>query len=357
MAFINSIIGYPLGWIMWFFYQLVHNYGIALILFTIATRLIMLPSSIKQQKSMVKMQMFQPKIAELQKKYANNRQKLNEEMAKLYEKEGYNPMSGCLPMALPLILMFGLIDVVYKPLTYILRIPADLIDKATGILAQVRAVEASSIVNPQLEIFSVLKSGAAGSAELVSGMGQSFVDQVNSFDYTFLGIDLWDKPSWAFNVLLLIPILSAVTSFLLSMISMRNSPSAAQMGGGMKGMMYAMPLMSVWISFTVPAGVGLYWIFTNVVMGVQTLFMYKYYNPKDLAEKAQQEAEAKKEAERQAKLEARRRAQELGIATPETMSQKELNRLRLKEARIRMAEKYGDEYHPEEDTDEPKDRR
>lgn len=101
MDFITSIFGIPLGYVMWGCYSLVKNYGIALILFTLVTKLILFPFSLKQQKGMVKMARMQPKLMELQKKYGNNKQKLNEEMMKMYEREGYNPMSGCLPLLLP----------------------------------------------------------------------------------------------------------------------------------------------------------------------------------------------------------------------------------------------------------------
>ena len=130
----SQLFGTPLGWIMWLLYQVIRNYGIVLILFTILVKAALFPLSVKQQKSSAKMAIFQPKIAEIQKKYANNKQKQQEEMMKLYEAHGYNPMSGCLPLLIQFPILFGIIDVVYNPLTHILRIPKDTIASAVEIL-------------------------------------------------------------------------------------------------------------------------------------------------------------------------------------------------------------------------------
>ena len=133
MQFINSIFGYPLGWLMWLCYKIVANYGIALIIFTLLTKLILFPLAVKQQKSSLRMARMQPKLEELQKKYGKNKEKYNEEMLKLYDEEKYNPMSGCLPLLIQFPILFGLIDVIYKPMTHILRIPSDVIKIATDI--------------------------------------------------------------------------------------------------------------------------------------------------------------------------------------------------------------------------------
>ena len=116
MNLISTIIGTPLGWVMWLCYTVVRNYGVALILFTLITRLLMFPLSVKQQKSSVKMAAFGPKMRARQTKYANNKEKLSEEMTKLYQEEGYNPMSSCLPLLIQLPILYGLIDVIYNPL-------------------------------------------------------------------------------------------------------------------------------------------------------------------------------------------------------------------------------------------------
>lgn len=115
--FIYSILGYPLGYIMWLCYLLVNNFGWAIVLFSVIVKAAMFPLSLKQQKNMAKAQLFTPRVREIQQKYRNNQQKMQEEMAKL-QKEGYNPMGGCGSMLLTFVILFGVIDVVYKPMTH-----------------------------------------------------------------------------------------------------------------------------------------------------------------------------------------------------------------------------------------------
>lgn len=341
MDFIYKIIGYPLGWVMWFIYNFMgNNYVVALLLFTIFTRLLLLPSNIKQQKNMVRNAMLKPKLDALQKKYGKNKEKYQEEMMKLYEKEGYNPMSGCLPMLIQFPILFGLIDVVYKPFTHILHLGKDVINAI---------VELSGQSAMRAEIW------ALGHLDEVKGVVSAEVfEQIESLNMNFLGMNLGEQPTWAFNMLLLIPILSGVTALLSSLISTKFTAQNMEGAGMMKGMMLLMPIMSVVISFSVPAGVGLYWIFSNVISTVQTVIMHKIYDPQKVAAEQAAAEEQKKEEERQARIEAKKeakKAREEGRADEigdEALSQKEINKRKIAAARKRMAEKYGEEYIDED---------
>ena len=122
MGFISELIGYPLGFVMWAIYQVFKNYGVSILLFTLVTRLVLFPLSVKQQKSSAAMVAFSPKLEKLKKQYANNPQKLQEEQMKLYAEEDINPMASCLPMIPQLLFLYGIFDVVYRPLTHILHI-------------------------------------------------------------------------------------------------------------------------------------------------------------------------------------------------------------------------------------------
>ena len=139
---------------------------------------------------------------------------------------------------------------------------------------------------------------------------------MQTLDLSIGPIDLTQQPTFALNLLILIPIFSFLTSLLVSFVSMRQtadmSGNAAAAAGMSKSMMIMMPLMSAWISFVVPAGLGVYWIISNILMAVQTYLLNKFMNPKELAEKARKEAEERREAERQAKIEAKKRARERG---------------------------------------------
>lgn len=345
MNWLTNLIGIPLGWIMWLLYSVIKNYGIVLILFTILVKALMFPLSVKQQKATAKMSVFQPKVQEIQKKYEKNKEKQQEELMKLYETHGYNPMSGCLPMLLPFIILFGLIDVIYRPLTHILHISSDAIAKATELLTTI-GIENS--VRPELDILTHISNPV-----FTNGLDADIVSKIQNFDYSLFGIDLSVVPTIAWNWFLLIPILSGVTAFLVSMVSMRMNPAANQQASGMgamKIMMYIMPLFSVWIAFQVPAGVGFYWILSNVLSGVQSVILYKLYSPekykKEFEEKMQAEAEKKKlERAQRKKIKTTDSAEPLDPETEKMLlSEKERNRKRLAEARKRDAEKYGEEY-------------
>lgn len=353
MQWLNVIFGYPLGWIMWLCYKVLPIYGIALILFTVITRAILVPFSIKQQKSMVKMQIFRPRMEEIQKKYANNKEKMNEELMKLYQEEGYNPMSGCLPMVIQFPILFGLIDVIYKPMTHILRMGNDLIHQAATIAAPILNVEAASLAkdySSQLKIIGAAQQNPDAFSAL-----PGFMDSVSTLNLHFLGIDLTQTPTLALNMLILIPILSGVTSLFVSFFTMKQTSSAAgnnnQMAGMSKGMIFMMPVMSTWFAFILPAGVGIYWIISNILMAVQTWLLNKFMNPAELAEQAKAEYEAKKEADRQKRIEAKKKRKEQGLPDDESISDKERNRQKLAAARKRDAEKYGEEYKEVTDED------
>ena len=153
LGFLSIIFG-PLMRIM---YDFIGNYGITMVLFTILVRLVTLPIAIKQQKSMAKMSVYTPMLNELQQKYKNNQQKLNEEMMKFQEEYGYNPMGGCLPMLLNMLVLFGVIQVVYYPLRYILNIPQEAITAACEALGIAGA--GGSLAETQL--IEMIQSGAA----------------------------------------------------------------------------------------------------------------------------------------------------------------------------------------------------
>lgn len=345
MSAFNAIIGYPLGWIMYFCYHLVNNYGLALIMFTILTRLCLVPMAINQQKSMVKMASFKPKMDELQKKYGNNKQRLSEETMALYEKEKYNPMSGCLPLLIQFPILFGLIDVIYYPLKHILRLPKEVIAEAT-VIAQNMLGAGASRYSPEISIVTAVGQNP----EAFSALGADFVQQVSNFDFTFFGLDLGVVPTFAFNIFLLVPIISGITSLMMSLVSMKMT--SATTGGGndaaasmSKSMMLMMPLMSVMISFQVPTGVGMYWILTNLVMMIQQIILSKIYNPQEIIAKMKEEEEIRKQQEREEKKEMKQRVKEGdSSAIEKSLSQKEINRMKLAAARKRDAEKYGETY-------------
>ena len=343
MNFIMTVCGYPFGWLMYGLYHLVSNYGVALVLFTLVVKVLLFPLGLKQQKSTIKMQMIQPKVQEIQAKYKNNQAKMNEELQALYSRENYNPMSGCGPTLIQFPVIFGLLDVVYKPLTHLLRLSSENID-ALSAVAKDLGVGMTGYA-PQINIYqSVMQNPAA-----YSSVGADVIQKIQSLNMNFLGLDLSGTPNlpWqgGWNWLVLIPVLSAATALLSSIISMKNSPNMGQAGASMKLMMYIMPLMSLWFTFLVPVGVGIYWTLSNVFSCIQMVILNKIYNPKEVVERMKAEEKERAERERQERIEAKKRAKEAlknGERVEDTtyLSDKE----KIKEARRRYAEKYGDEY-------------
>ena len=197
MGFISELIGYPLGFIMWLMYLITHNYAVAIILFTLITKILLFPLSVKQQKSSAAMTAFQPKLEKLKKQYGNNQQKLQEEQMKLYAEEGINPMSSCLPLFIQFPILYGIFDVVYRPITHILHFGKDVIDQAKeitkGILESSGVVNSYFNVRPEIYIVKEIQKNP----DAFSGMNNpDFVDAVVNFNNKLLGIvDLGDIPT------------------------------------------------------------------------------------------------------------------------------------------------------------------
>lgn len=265
---LTAILYQPIALLLNLFFQLFNNYGVAIFLLTVVFRAIMLPSAIKQQKGTAQQVRLKPKVAKLQKKYANDKQKLQQETQALYAKEGFNPMSaGCSTLILNMVIMIGLYNVIYNPLTYILRLPADVIESAKTALG-------SSNIGQELMIMNSLDQLPELAGLGIEELKRSFV---------LFGLDLTQSPSISeFSAIWIIPILSGVLSFLTSFISLRRqkqtNPEMAR--NPMNGCMtFGMPLFSLYIAFSVPAGVGFYWACSNLVALLQTIFVNKYYSP------------------------------------------------------------------------------
>ena len=286
-----------LGWIIKTIYDLVQNYGVAIILFTIVVKLLLLPLNIKSQKAMKKQQKIQPIMAELQKKYANDQQKLQQEMMKVYKENNVSMAGGCLPMLIQMPILVALYQAIQKPLTYMFNVPYKNIP--------------SDVVNKVVEL-------AEKAGEKVTGNAEQFVSQLMSIDqikisswagqvegklhewyinFNFLGLDLSKKPQNAIAylsdpmenlsvvLLLLIPILAIVSSFLQSKITMKQSGqdknSGTDQAQSMNAMMkWMMPIMSGYFALILPAGIGLYWIVSGVVQIIQQLALNYYFEKK-----------------------------------------------------------------------------
>ena len=275
---IFSWIGYVFGYLLWAFYELTKNYGIAIILFTIVLKIITFPFSIKQQKSMAQNDRLASKQRELQQKYGNDKMKLSEETQKLYAKENVSPMSGCLTMILPLILLMGVYYAVIWPLTNTLHLDGESVRAATGMLAQVPGgFGAYNSFYGELEIvkhFDAFRAFLPFSATDMASI-ESF-----SQGFNFLGLNLLNSPNSSpfSSMVWLIPLLCLVSSLGTQFLTMRIQGNANNMQGCMKWMMYLMPVISAVIAWQVPAAVGFYWIVSTVLSFGQTVVLQRFYN-------------------------------------------------------------------------------
>lgn len=275
----SVLITEPLGAILGFIYSFVNSYGLTIILFTIVIKIILLPLAIKQQKSMAQQQKIQPLIAEIQKKYKNDKEKMNQEMMKLYQEHKFNPAGGCLPLLIQLPIIFGLYRVIYRPLTYILNITTD--EQRKALLGALNTdVVLEHFTNKEIVIAEQMQKVNIEVLRNATGIAD-----LQYIDFNFFHIvNLAQTPNFTqVSALWLIPILAAATTYIssylttkLSMSSAAQNEQAAQM---QNSMMKMFPLMTGFICFTLPAGVGLYWIISNLVQMIQQVFLNKYFAP------------------------------------------------------------------------------
>ena len=256
----------PFGYILRWIYDIVGSYGWAIIIFQLLAKIVMLPLSIKSKKGTMAQAKLQPKMQELEKRYKNDKQKYQEELSKLYQTEGVSPMSGCLPMLLTFPIMIGLYWPISQPLTYLMHLTADQINQIKTTLAIAAEGVVSEITVAQ-QVFENFDKVAHISENIIQ------------MDMRFLGVNLGVVPDWkTLNIVFLFPIISAVTSFLLmkltSYLQFRASGKAPANENA--SMTFMMPLMSLWIGFTLPAGLTLYWIAGNLTSMAQEYFMHIY---------------------------------------------------------------------------------
>ena len=321
---LSDLVTVPFGWLLSVLYQFTSSYGLAMIIFAIVVKLVLLPISAKSKKNSMKMSRIQPRLAAIQKKYAGDQIKMNEEMRELYKSENVSMGGGCLWSLVPLLILFPLYAVVRQPIQYMLGETAEMASQIVGAVKTVvpdiftNAAYDEMIAASKIgELAGVIKDALPGiSAETLQGV-----------DFGFLGIDLaanptwriWLDTSWAAIGGMLIPVLSAASQMVSMMVAQRMNNSVitnekgledkeaakqAQSGKSMKVMMYTMPLISLFIGFSFPAAMSLYWLVQGVVSMIIDIILTKHYRKIYDAEDAirlqraleQERLEAEKEA-------------------------------------------------------------
>ena len=361
----------PFAWLMRTLYHLFNNYGVALILFSLLTKLILLPATAQSKKSMMKTSRLGPKLKELEAKCGDDKLKYQQEMQALYKKEGVSPMSGCLWSLLPLVLLMALYYVIRQPMTYLMQLSTDQIAQIQEFLTSNGLVE--------------LATSGRGSYYTEITMAQAVYDNMDAIksivpdiatraiNFHFLGIDLSQIPSWRwmFNGpytlvgfgLFIIPVVSALSQFAAMMVSQKlngsvatddkgekDQDAAAAAAQSMKTMMYVMPLFSLWIGYSMPAAMMVYWIaqavFNTGIDGILTVHYKKVYDAEDEIKRAKAAEDAAIEAEKEARRAERRATQPEG-ANPNTSRRKIRKQQKALEPEVKgkFTEEEREEYH------------
>ncbi|GAB6108411.1 Membrane protein insertase YidC [bioreactor metagenome] len=276
-----DFIAMPMGFILKLIYDNIafQNYGIAIVFFTIGVKSLLLPMAIKQVQSTSKISVIQPQVQEIQKKYSDDKEKQSAEMIKLYQENKVNPAGGCLPLLIQMPILFSLYYVISQPLKY-------MVGKSPEIITQLYALIPHGTGNINMKDLNIITYFSSHPERL--SQVSNLLKPEDLLNMNFLGINLGSVPSWNpvnyitsgtdihSYLLLLIPVLSGLTSY----ISMKYSMKDTMKAGGTEmqttiqnNMALLSPIMSGVIAFTVPAGLGLYWITGNIYQFLQQVFL------------------------------------------------------------------------------------
>ena len=365
---LSDLITVPFGWLLGVLYNLTSNYGIAMILFALLVQAVMTPINAKSKKNMMKMSRVQPLIQDIQKRYANDPEKQNQQLQKLYQEEGISMGGGCLWSLIPMFILIPLFTVIREPITYILGESAEVTQQIIAVIRELAPELFNSGRNSGGYYDQVFAAGAiAQYAEqiraAIPGISETTLAGIN---FDFFGINLgaipqfnFLSPTWAWDWAhigaFLIPCLSAGSQVLSMWINQKTNDSVvtnekgiqdketaqnSQANQSTKMMMWMMPLMSLWIGFTVSAGLSLYWFIGGVVRmaidPIMTSHYRKIYDAEDAIRLQKHLEEERLEAEKERIRAERRAANPDGITT--NTSKKKLNKqLREQEAAAKAA--------------------
>ena len=365
----SDLITVPFGWLLGQLYHLTSNYGVAMILFALAVNAVLLPINAKSKKSMMKMSRLQPRIQEIQRKYANDQQKQNEAMQQLQKEEGASMgMGGCLWSFIPLFILFPLFTVIREPITYILGESAEVTAQIVSVIKEASpALFSSARAGGYYDQVIAASAIAQHASQLSAAIPSLSAETLAGINFDFLGVNLgaipsfkfwaWDAFNWANIGAFLIPMISAGSQVLQMLISQKTNDSVITNEKGVqdkemaansqsaqtnKMMIWMMPIMSLWIGFTVSAGLSLYWfiggVFRMISDPIMTAHYRKVYDEED-AIKLQRAIEADRlEAEKE-RVRAERRAANPEGQTQNTSKKKLQKQQRDQEAAAKAAAK------------------
>lgn len=320
MNVINTLLGIPLGYILYYAYRLIGDYGWAILIFAVFVKIVLFPVNILAHKNSLRLLLIQPILNQLKIRYAGEKEQLNEEQYNLFKKERYNPFVGLIPLFIQLFLVIGMLQVMYNPLQHMLHLDKTVIAvlvETTQNLAEAELRFGEQLLT--LEAVNRTENLPAYQAALsATPDGDIILEQLLGIDLHFFGLNMGEIPQVTKPaVIWLVPLLSGITAILFCFVQMILSPGALGQGGGTNlGLTIFTVVFSVYFAFVTPAGVGVYWTAGNV-LGIGVLFILNaMYNPWKIAGeairkiKAAQKTRAEKKMERieNRKLKIRERA-------------------------------------------------
>ena len=301
LSFFANIFGYVLQLL----YNIVGNYGWAIILFSVLVKAIMIPISIKQQRTMKKNQKIQEEVKQIQFKYKNEPEKMNQEMMALYKREGMSPFSGCLSSIIQIVLLFSVFLLVRQPLTYMVKMDTDVISKMENVITEQEEGNKNAYAEiAVIQYVNNLDNKTSVSKDESFDM-KEYAEQAN-LNMDFFGINLSQVPknNWKDFKVLIIPILYIISSFVSIRLSMNTNNKQNKekklitdgkeqeeekynpMDDANKTMVWMMPIMSVSIAAIAPLGLALYWLMNNILMIVERLVYNKIFEKEEAEENA-----------------------------------------------------------------------
>ena len=341
---LSDLVTVPFGWLLGQLYNLTNNYGVAMIIFALAVQAVLTPINAKSKKNMMKMSRLTPRIQDIQTHYANDAQKQNELLQKLYQDEGVSMGGGCLWSLIPMFILFPLFTVIREPMTYILMESEEVIVQIIAIIKEA-APEMFNLNNSYYDQVSAAQAIPQFAEQLkaaIPGISETTLAGIN---FDFFGINLGAIPQfnflsptwvwdWAHIGAFLIPMLSAGSQVLSMWINQKTNDSVvtnekgiqdeetakkSQQNQSTQMMMWMMPLMSLWIGFTVSAGLSLYWfiggVFRMCIDPIMTSHYRKIYDAEDAVRLQRALEEERLEAEKERIRAERRAANPDGITT------------------------------------------
>ena len=379
---LSDLVTVPFGYLLSFLYQLTSNYGIALIIFAVLVKLILYPVTAKGKKESMKMSRLTPRLKLIQDRYANDQAKQNEAIQALYREEGVSMGGGCLWSLIPLFILIPLFTVIRQPIVYMLHENLAVAEQIVAVIKELAPSAFSSnnyydqVVAAQLipQYAEAIKAAIPAISEAtLEGVNFSFL-QINMGAIPTFNVFKWEVYNWSTIGAFLIPLLSAGSQVRSMKISMNMNNSVVTDEKGIQDeetakssqanqtnnvMMWTMPLMSLWIGFTVPSALSLYWFVQGVISMVMDVYLTKklrtIYDAEDALRLKKALEEERIEAEKERIRAERRAANPDGIT--ENTSKKKLQQKQQREtdaakaaAAREYAEKKGIVFEEEEST-------